>query len=86
MKLGFLSDKHVIIKRCNANEYVSLNVGVRAITNLPCLNTIKHPVTSIVALYVVTGCDYVSSFCVTKKTIFNIFLQHAKYDDNIFVA
>lgn len=101
MELGFLSGKHVIIKRgINASEYVSINFGVRAIMGLPCLSNVKYPATSIVALYILSGCDYVSSFFhITKKTFLEIFLQHANYicagskaeslvciDDNMFCS
>ena len=68
---GYLEGKHVVVKRGNSEEYV---VGFVCLKSLPCLRSITHPVTSIVALYVLTGCDYVSSFYrVTKKQFLNFF-------------
>ena len=80
MEQGYLEGKHVVVKRGNSEEYVDLNVGFVSLKSLPCLRSITHPVTSIVALYVLTGCDYVSSFYrVTKKQFLNVFFEHASY-------
>ena len=74
MEQGYLEGKHVVVKCGNSEEYVDLNVGFVCLKSLPCLRSINHPVTFIVALYVLTGCNYVSSFYrVTKKQFLNIF-------------
>ena len=62
MELGLVSDKNVLVKQGFSNEYVSINLGVRFITGLPGLSTIKYPVCCIVALYVLTGCDLLVLF------------------------
>ena len=80
MEQGLMSDKNVLVKLGVSNEYVSINLGVRAIGSLPTLCTIRYPVSCIVALYVLTGCDYVSSFfCVTKQNFLQCFIEHAEY-------
>ena len=80
MEQGHLEGKHVVVIRGNSEEYVDLNVGIVCLKSLPCLCSITHHVTSIVALYVLTGCDYVSSFYrVTKKQFLNVLFEHASY-------
>ena len=51
----------VIVQRGNNGDYVNINLGTRLIQNFPSLHTVSNHVSTIVALYVLTGCDYVSS-------------------------
>lgn len=79
MEQGLVSDKNILVKLGVSND-VSINLGVRAIASLPTLSTIRYPVMCIVALYILTGCDYVSSFFrVTKLNVLQCFIQHAEY-------
>ena len=73
MEQGYLEGKHVVVKRGHSEEYVDLNVGFVCLKSLPCLRSITHPVTSIVALYVLTGHRLCSFYRVTKKQFLNVF-------------
>ena len=61
IELGFLEGKHIIVQWGNSGDFVDLNIGTRS-PRLPFLSNASYPVTSLVSLYVLTGCDYVSSF------------------------
>lgn len=80
IELGFLEGKHIIVQRGNSGDFVDLNIGTRSLARLPFLSNVSYPVTSLVSLYVLTGCDYVSSFFrLSKKYFLKIFLDYADY-------
>lgn len=80
IEAGILESKNVIVKRGNSGEYVNISHGCESLRNISSLKNIKYPITSVVALYVFTGCDYVSSFFrLTKKYFMSVFLEHAKF-------
>ena len=67
---GHINHKQVYVQRGNSNTYININEGTALISNHPVLSTISYPVLSLVALYILTGCDYVSSFYRCTKTKF----------------
>ena len=67
---GHMNHKQVYVQRGNSNSYININEGTALISSHPVLSTISYPVLSIVALYILTGCDYVSSFYRCTKTKF----------------
>ena len=58
---GWLRNKMVIVQRGNSGEYVNINLGTHLIQDFPSLHTVSNPVSTIVAMYVLTGCDYMSA-------------------------
>lgn len=61
-------------------EYVNINLGARLIQDFSPLSTVPYSVSTVVAMYVLTGCDYVSSFFRhTKQNFFECFLSNIKY-------
>ena len=71
---GWLANKLVIVQRGNSGDFVNISFGARLITDLAALQNVKFPVSTMVALYVLTGCDYVSSFFkLTKKHFIDCF-------------
>lgn len=79
-RFDWICNKYVVVKLGTSSCYVDLNIAVQNIGNLPNFSCIKHPVTSFVALYVLTGCDYVSSFFrVSKSTFLELFINNAVY-------
>ena len=77
---GHLRDKIIFVQRGNSGEYVDIQKASHAIANHPKLQTIRYPVTSVVAIYVLSGCDYVSSFygC-SKKKFLDTMLDNITY-------
>ena len=69
-KAGHMNHKQVYVQRGNSNTYININEGTALISNHPVLSTISYPVLSLVALYTLTRCDYVSSFYRCTKTKF----------------
>ena len=67
---GHIDHKHVYVQRGNTKTYIDIHKGTALISSHPVLSTISHPVLSLVALYILTGCDYVSSFYRCTKTKF----------------
>lgn len=59
---GWLQEKTVFVKQGSKNSFVHLNLAVNLITEHHSLQPIILPACSIEALYVLSGCDYVSSF------------------------
>ena len=70
---GYLAHKQVYVQRGYSGDFVDINLGTLLISQCPKLQTISYPVSSVVALYLLTGCDYVSSFYFCKK---NKILKH----------
>ena len=64
-----VQEKGVVVKQDLCGALACLNEGVRAISSINGLRLIEYLVTCVVSLYVLTGCDYVSSlfFCMTKS-------------------
>ena len=78
MEFGIICDKLVFVKHGTSVKYSNLNDCVSSLTRIPSLAQIKYPVTSIVALYILTGCDYVSSFFRLSKSFFlELFVENA---------
>ena len=69
-ELNFFQGKHVYIQRGNTNSYININEGTSLISQHPKLSPMTYPVLSLVALYILTGCDYLSSFYMCTKTKF----------------
>ena len=65
-----MNHKQVYVQRGNNTTYININGGTALISNHPILSTISYPVLSLVARYILTGCDYVSSFYRCTKTKF----------------
>ena len=70
----------VFVKQGNKNNFVHLNLAVNLIAEHHSLQSITLPACSIEALYVISGCDYVSSFfgC-TKKKFLDTFLENTSF-------
>ena len=66
---GQLSGKQVYVQRGNTDSFIHIK-ATTLIRNHSILSKISYPVLSLVALYVLTGCDYVSSFYHCTKTKF----------------
>ena len=65
-----LSGKNVYVQRGNSESYININRAATLISNHRVLSTTDYPVLTLVALYVLTGCDYVSSLYRCAKTKF----------------
>ena len=79
-ELGWLEGKTVFVQRTETNEYVDIGSLVCSISRHPKLQQIAHPACSLVALYVLSGCDYTSSFygC-TKQRFLDTFMDNISY-------
>ena len=79
-ELGWLEGKSVHIQRNEANEYVDIGTLVNAIHSHPKLQQVMYPACSLVALYVLSGCDYTSSFfgC-TKQKFLETFMDNISF-------
>lgn len=60
----------MFVQRGNTESFININETIALITNHPVLLSISYPALFLVALYVLTGCDYVSSFYRCTKTKF----------------
>lgn len=77
---GWIKNKRVIVQRGTTEEYVDINLGARLIEDFSPLSNVPYPISTLVAMYVLTGCDYVSSFFRhTKQNFFECFLSNIKY-------
>ena len=77
---GWLRHKQVVVQRGITNEYVYINLGARLIEDYPQLQHVPYPISTMVALYVLTGCDYVSSFFKhTKQEFISCFFSNLQY-------
>ena len=68
------------MRRWPSTSSVQRRTAVNLITSHPVCRTLNNPVSSIVALYILTGCDYVSSFyrC-TKHNFLDTLLTNAAF-------
>ena len=64
---GQLSGMQVYVQRGYTDSFIHINKATTLIRNHPILSKISYPVLS---LYILTGCDYVSSFYRCTKTKF----------------
>ena len=77
---GWLSNKLVIVQRGNSGEYVNINLAARLLQDFAPLQTVPYPVSTMVALYVLSGCDYVSSFFKhTKQNFLECFFSNIQF-------
>ena len=77
---GWLRNKLVIVQRGTTGEYVNINLGARLIKDFPSLKNVPYPISTMVALYVLTGCDYVSAFFKhTKQEFISCFFSNVHY-------
>ena len=59
---------HIIILSSDTDTWVyglglvDITLATHFVASHPSISNITHPVSSLVTLYVLTGCDYVSSF------------------------
>ena len=67
--IKWLGDKSVIVK-CAPDIFVDINAGVQVISQHPSLEKLCYPVSTVVALYTLTGNDYLSSFFHKTKAKF----------------
>ena len=67
---GHLEGKHIIVRRGNVVSYIDITAAALMLSQHSKLSGIAFPVLSLVTLYVLTGCDYVSSFYRCSKTLF----------------
>ena len=67
---GYLGMKNVNVKLGNNNKYVNISQGAQLISSHPAIQHIIHHVGSTVAIYVLHGCDYVSSIYGYSKEFF----------------
>ena len=75
-----LREKNLYVQRGNEESFIHINKAVSLVTTHPILSSISYPVLSLVALYILTGCDYVSSFYRCTKTKFlETFLTKLKF-------
>ena len=65
-----LVDKQVFVQRGNTESYIDMRAAAQLVCQHPKLSALSYPALSIVALYILTGCDYVSSFYRCTKTAF----------------
>ena len=62
MDCGWLENKEVFVEKAINSEYVHLNTLAQAVSAHPQLATVRHPMLTMAAIYIVTGSDYISSF------------------------
>ena len=77
-----LQSKQVYVKCLNSSPTLYVNVTrlYESVTTHPQLGKIFHPCTSLVALYIATGSDYLSFFYrITKQNFFTIFLNNLDF-------
>ena len=77
---GWLEGKCIVVERNVHQEYVDINSTVTAISVHPSLKQLAFPVSCLVSIYFLSGCDYVSSFFrTTKQTFVSTFVEYASY-------
>ena len=77
---GWLQNKSVFVERIIGTEYVDLDKLQLAVAAHPALSKIIHPLNNLAALYILSGCDYISSFFKTsKQTFLNAFIDNWSY-------
>ncbi len=73
-ELRHLGEKEITVQRGNTECYIDIKKATSLLAQHPKLSALSFPVLSLVALYVLTGCDYVSSFYRNTKTTFLVAL------------
>ena len=58
------------MSKCAPDIFVDINAGVQVISQHPSLEKLCYPVSTVVALYTLTGSDYLSSFFHKTKAKF----------------
>lgn len=72
---GWLRNKQVVVQRGIIGEYVNINLGARLIEDYSPLQRVPYPISTMVALYVLTGCDYKH----TKQEFISCFFSNLHY-------
>ena len=77
---GWLRNKQVYVERTLNAEFVDICEIYNIVQSHPILSKTPYPLNSLVALYVLSGCDYISSFFKTSKQAFlTPFSEHCLY-------
>ena len=77
LEYGWINNKEVHIEKSIGSEYAHLNAFLAAASSHPKLKAIRYPLSSLVAIYVLTGCDYISSlFRTSKQTFIKTFIDN----------
>ena len=77
---GWLGDKVVYVEKTLNAEFVDICEIHNVIRSHPSLSRIPYPVNNVVALYILSGSDYVSSFFKTSKQVFlSAFVDSCSY-------
>ena len=82
------SQQGVYVEKSIGSEYVHSNTFSEAVSTHPKLKTIQHPSLTLVAIYILTGSDYISTFFRTsKQTFVKAFIDNIHHicPKNIFV-
>ena len=67
---GWLCNRTIVVQRGLSGEYINIGLGARYIKDCAQLQHVTNPIATIVGLYTITGCDYVSSFFKQTKEKF----------------
>ena len=67
LESGWLGDKQIYVEKNVHSEYLHINHLLQNVQSHPKLNAIPHVGNCLLAIYLLTGCDYVSSFYKTSK-------------------
>ena len=62
LEFGRINDKVVYIEKSIGVEYAHLNGFSEAVSTHPKLNSMLHPLLTLVAICILTGSDYISTF------------------------
>ena len=84
-ELGWLNPSVTfIIERARDLDYININEGVRVISNDVRLSMLQYPVTCVCVVYILGGCDYVSSFRYIPHTaMLQAFLDHSNFTKDL---
>ena len=69
-QLGYLRGKTIVVQRGNVDSYINITRATSLLSQHPKLQHLNFPVLTLVALYILTGCDYVSAFYRYTKSNF----------------
>jgi hypothetical protein len=80
-ELGWLSPStQYYVERVMDLDYVHINMGVTLIARDERLKDILQPATCFIIVYILAGCDYVSSFrYITHRAMLNAFTENAAF-------
>ena len=88
LECGWINNKVVYVEKSIGSEYAHINAFSEAITSHFKLNSMLHPLLTLVAIYILTGSDYISTFFRTsKQTFVKAFVNNICHicPDNAFV-